>query len=243
MRAMILAAGKGTRLRPYTRTLPKPLLPVGRHPLIYYNLLLLKKYGITDVVINLHTHASKLKKALGDGLIPGMRITYSEEPTILGTGGALRPVRRLFSESTFILMNGDILADLNLDKLVEFHQRKKAAATLVLRKDPDAERWGVIEADGPGRVWRLLKQGADGDRRLSEYMFTGVQVLEPRIFDYLPRRRFFSIIEAYQSMIPGNERVYGYVMRGFWMDLGTPERYRKAHRDMARGLIKLHHLP
>ena len=238
---MILAAGMGTRLRPYTDTLPKPLLPVGKRPLIHYNLLLLKKYGITNVVINLHHHGEKLKKAL-EGFEMGMRLVYSEEPEILGTGGGVKKVSHFFSDCSFVLINGDVLVDVNLDKVVEYHFRKKAVATMVLREDPEADRWGAVEADGQGRIRRLLNKGDIHGGRLLKYMFTGVHVLDPRVFDYIPPGCFSSITDAYLEMVKKGEKVFGYVMKGFWMDLGTPERYRKTHQDMEKGLIRLGYL-
>jgi len=242
MKAMILAAGLGTRLRPLTNHLPKPLLPLGDRPLIHYNLLLLKKYGITEVLINLHHYGDKLKKALGNGADLGMQIHYSEEPVILGTGGGLKKVTRFFSNGSFILINADILVDLNLDKVVEHHQRRKAAATLILREDPRVDHWGVIEADQEGRVRQLLQRGDWKGGKLSRYMFTGIHVLEPRIFNYIPDRQFYSIIDSYIEMVKKNERVFGYIMKGYWMDLGTPERYQKTRLEIEKGTLKLSYL-
>jgi NDP-sugar pyrophosphorylase family protein len=242
MNAMILAAGLGTRLRPLTHNLPKPLLPVANRPLIHYNLLLLKKYGITDVVINLHHHAEKLRKALGDGSELGMQITYSEEPEILGTGGGLKKVSAFFANRSFILINADILVDINLDKVVEHHLKKKATATMILREDPEVDRWGVIEADSQGRIHRILGKGDWSGEKLSKYMFTGIHVLEPKIFSYIPGNGFSTIIDAYTEMIRKSERIFGYIMTGYWMDLGTPERYQKAHLDIEKGTLKLSYL-
>src|SRR3989304_5998604 len=242
MKAMILAAGLGPRLRPLTNNLPKPLLPLADRPLIHYNLLLLKKYGITEVMINLHYHADKMKKVLGDGSDLGVRISYSEEPEILGTGGGVKKVSRFFGNRPFLLMNGDILVDVNLDKVVEYHLKKKATATMVLRQDPDVEQWGVIETDVQGRIRRLLQKGHwDGDP-LSSHMFTGIHVVDPKIFSYIPNNRFSSIIDAYTGMVKGGERVYGYVMSGYCLALGTPELYRRAHLDLEKGLLKLSYL-
>jgi NDP-sugar pyrophosphorylase family protein len=242
MKAMILSAGLGTRLRPLTNNLPKPLLPVANRPLIHYNLLLLKKYGITDVVINLHYHAEKMREALGNGNNLGMKITYSEEPEIMGTGGGLKKVVQFFSNRSFILINGDILVEINLDKVVEYHVKKKATATMVLREDTEPERWGVIETDPQGRIHRILGKGDVSGEKFSKYMFTGIHVLEPKIFSYIPGGGCSSIIDAYIEMLQKDERVFGYVMMGYWMDLGTPERYQKAHQDIEKGLLKLSYL-
>jgi NDP-sugar pyrophosphorylase family protein len=242
MKAMILAAGLGTRLRPLTNHLPKPLLPLAGRPLIHYNLLLLKKFGITEVIINLHYQAGKLREALGNGSGLGMQIRYSEEPEILGTGGGLKKVSQFFTDRSFILMNGDILVDLNLDKVVAYHQKRKAVATMILREDPHLERWGIIETDARGRIRRLLQKGHWSGGKLSKYMFSGIHVLEPKIFDYIPSNRFFSIIDAYLEMVERDECICGYVMKGYWMDLGTPERYQSAHQDVQRETVSLSYL-
>lgn len=242
MKAMILAAGLGTRLRPLTDHLPKPLLPLGDRPLIHYSLFLLKKYGITEVMINLHHYGDKLKQALGDGSRLGLQIRYSEEPQILGTGGGIKKVSEFFADRPFFLINGDILVDVNLDNVAAHHLKKKASATMVLREDADADAWGAVEADSQGRVRRLLGRGDWKGERLNKYMFTGIHVLEPQIFAHIPGGCFYSIIDAYLEMLKGNERVFGYVMSGYWMDLGTPERYRKTHLDIEKGILKLSYI-
>ncbi len=243
MKAMILAAGLGTRLRPLTDRLPKPLLTVGDRPLIHYGLLLLRRYGITEVMINLHHFGDQLRAALGDGSALGMRIRYSQEDDILGTGGGLRKVADFFADGTFVLMNGDILIDLRLDQVVRQHRSVQAAATLVLREDPAADRWGAIETDAAGRIHRILQKGASAGPPLTKYMFTGAHVLEPRVFEYIPAARFYSIIDAYIEMLTKDERLFGYITDGFWLDLGTPERYREAHEQRLAGGLPLTFLP
>src|SRR3954466_14571451 len=126
MKAILLAAGLGTRLRPLTDNMPKPLLPVGDRPLIEYNLMLLKKYGITEVAINLHYHGEKIRECLKDGRDLGMKILYSEEPEILGTGGGIKKISHFLSDWDLLGINGGILVDIDLDKVVEFHRMKKA---------------------------------------------------------------------------------------------------------------------
>ncbi len=242
MKAMILAAGLGTRLKSYTTHLPKPLLPVGERPLIYYNLLLLKRYGITEVVINLHYKAEKLKAALETDFADDMHIVFSEEPELLGTGGGVKKVAHFFEDRSFIVMNGDILVDLNLDKVVEYHLRKKATATMVLREDPEADQWGALETDAQGRIHRLRGCGDGSTARLFKYMFTGVHVLEPRVLDYVPPGCFYSITDAYVEMIKKGEKIFGHVSKGFWSDLGTPQRYQQAKADMESGRLKLSYL-
>lgn len=239
MKAIILAAGLGTRLRPMTDSLPKPLLPVGGRPVIVYNLLLLKRYGITEAIINLHYQADKIIRALGDGTQYGMTIRYSREPEILGTAGGVRKAARWLAQGSFLVVNGDILVDVNLDRLVEFHYRKRALVTMVLRKDPDPDAWGAVEVDEQGRIRQLLgKLNACGER-LTTLMFTGVQVMQPRALDYIPARGFASLIDTYLAMLRQGERVLGYPMRGYWLDIGTAARYREANEGFRRKKIRL----
>ena len=215
MKAIILAAGLGTRLRPMTDHLPKPMLPVGGRPLITYNLLMLKRYGITQVIINLHYQAGKIVQLLDTGAQFGLSLTYSKEPEILGTGGGIRKAAKRLGPGSFLVLNGDIVADVNLDRVVEFHHRKRAIATMVLREDQDPDAWGAVEIDGQGRLRQLLGKLEPCGERLTKLMFTGIHVFQPRVFDYIPGRGYSSIIDAYLTMLRKNERVFGYVMRGY----------------------------
>ena len=242
MKAMILAAGLGTRLRPLTNDLPKPLLPVGGRPLIYYNLMLLKKYGITDVFINVHYQREKIIQELGNGSQFGMNITYSEEPEILGTGGGIKNIQSAIARGTFIVINADILIDLNLDKLVEFHHKKKGVATLVLREDEEVEQYGVIEVGAKDQIHNILGRAQSKTDRVRRLMFTGVHVMEPRVMDYIPFAKFYSITDAYIEMLRHNEKLFGYLMRGYWNDIGVLERYKKADVDLKSGKVRLPHI-
>ena len=159
MKAMILAAGFGTRLRPLTDVTPKPLLPVAGTPMIVWNLLLLKRHGILDVVINLHHLGAMIEQALGGGARFGMRITYSHEPVILGTGGGIKQAESSFGGEPVLVLNGDTLFELNLTSLLAFHQERDAAATLVLRHDPEAARWGLVEVTDQAQVMRITGRG------------------------------------------------------------------------------------
>ncbi|MBI3804086.1 MAG: nucleotidyltransferase family protein [Nitrospirae bacterium] len=242
MKAMILAAGYGTRLRPLTDDTPKPLLPIAQRPLIYYSLLLLKKYGITDVFINVHYLGDKIIKEIGNGSRLGMNITYSEESQILGTGGGIKNIQAAIARGTFIVLNADILIDINLDKLVEFHHRKKGGATLVLREDPAVDQYGPIDLDPKDQIRNILGKLPWKGEKARRMMFTGVHVLEPRVMDYIPARTFYSITDAYVEMLRRDEKLFGYVTRGYWNDIGEIERYKKADRDLKQGKVRLGHI-
>lgn len=237
--AMILAAGLGTRLRPLTAVTPKPLLPVAGTPMIVWNLLLLKRHGIRDVVINLHHLGEMIQQALGDGTAFGMRLIYSYEPVILGTGGGIKQAEPHFKGEPVLVLNGDTLFDLDLGAVMAFHREQQAAATLVLRQDPDAARWGLVEVTAQAEVVRITGRGLSGPTETSARMFAGIHILHPRLLRYLPVGKECSIIDAYVKGIQDGERIVGYDFDGFWSDVGTPERYAQVEQDAAAGRLSL----
>lgn len=238
---MILAAGFGTRLRPLTDNIPKPLLPIGDRPLIHYHLALLKKYGMTDIVINVHYHAEKIMQDLGDGARFGVHITYSQEPEILGTGGGIKNLQAMLGGAAFLVINADILVDIDLDLLIAFHKEKKAATTLVLRDDPDVSQYGVIETDKNDKIQNILSKIQNTKGVFNKRMFTGVHILEPIVFDYIPSVGFCSITDSYIEMLKQGESLFGYFMKGYWNDIGAPKRYQEVHQQMQDRKIALHY--
>ncbi|MEK7280558.1 MAG: nucleotidyltransferase family protein [Nitrospirota bacterium] len=242
MKAMILAAGLGTRLRPITNNTPKPIIPVGDRPLIEYLLLLLKKYGIKDIIINLHHLGEKIENALGDGSRWGIRISYSREEIILGTGGGIKKAQAFLSDSAFLVINGDILIDINIDNLLEFHQRHGGIATMVLRENDNPDLYGSVKIDKDQRVRQILNRPVCTVMDLNSYMFTGIHLIEPKIFQYIPEGQYYSVIDAYIEMLTKNEVVYGHIMKGHWSDIGTIEGYEKVSDDNRRGVIRLSYL-
>ncbi len=241
MKAMILAAGFGTRLRPLTNDIPKALLPVGGRPLIYYSLHLLKKYGITDIFINVHYHGDKIIKEVGDGSRFGMQITYSKETDILGTGGGTKKIASELGDAAFIVINGDILVDLNLDDLLAAHRKNCGRATLVLREDKDVENFGAIEVDEDGWIQNMLGRMPWRGQTLKKLMFTGIHVMEPDVLEYIPAG-FCSITDVYLQMLAEHEPLYGYIMRGYWSDIGILERYQATDFDLRQGRVQLSYI-
>lgn len=236
---MILAAGLGTRLRPLTDTLPKPLLPITGAPLILWNLLLLRRHGITEVIINLHHLGHLIEKELGDGSRFGMRISYSREPVILGTGGGIKQAEPFFNSEPFVVLNGDTLLELDLGAVVRFHEQRSALATMVLREDPDVDRWGAVEINLQQRVVRIIGRGLSEAGRTDKRMFAGVHVMHPQLLKDVPMGQASSIIDAYVGAIHRGERILGYNMDGYWSDVGTPERYAQTQQDADSGCISL----
>lgn len=245
MRAMILAAGFGTRLRPLTNTVPKALVPVAGRPLIEYNLLLLKAYGIEDVVINLHHLGGKIREAFGDGNAYGLRIIYSPEDPILESGGGIKNAQRYLDGDTFIVVNCDTIIDIDLNALVASHRQTKAVGTLVLRSDPEAANYGLLKCDAHGRLYRIRGEPADPPvtEPLSQYMFTGCQILEPRVFDFMPEVKPFSTTrETYVTMLRAGEPLYGFVHSGTWMTVDDAEAMARATHAIVSGQVRLSYL-
>lgn len=224
MRAMILAAGKGTRLRPLTESIPKPLVEVAGRPMIAFALQLLWEAEIHEVVINLHHLGNQIRAALGDGGTFGLRITYSEEDPILDTGGAIEAVRAFLQDGTFVVVNADVVIDLRLRAVIDFHRRHGATATLVLRPDPQAERKDDIGIDSARQIRRFLSQPYPGALPCTadRYLFASVHVFEPRVFDYMQAGVYSITRDVYPRLLAAGEPIYGYVHHGYWRVLDTP---------------------
>ena len=247
MKAMVLAAGEGQRLRPITEKTPKPLVPVAGRPMIDYALLLLRHYGADEIIINLHHLGDQVESYLGAGDRVGLKICYSRESELLDTGGGLLKAKSFLESTTFIVINTDVLIDLRLADVLEFHRRNRAAATLVLRPDADADRYGSMDIDADGRICRFLdtRLPATASSPQHKVMFTGVQILEPSIFNYMPSggaKKFSTTKDIYPKMLVAGERLYGFSFDGFWQDLGTIERIQEAETSLKSGHAKLHYL-
>lgn len=231
---MVLAAGLGTRLRPLTDDRPKALVEVAGRPVITYNLELLRRFAITDVVINLHYHGDSLRNALGDGSALGLRITYSPEEPLLDTGGAIRKAEALLGRDDFVVLNADTIIDLPLDRLIADHRARRAAATLVLRHDPDQARYGLVEIDVDRRIRRLLGRPATVDRAVTPYMFAGVHVVSPDVFRFMPAGGIFSMThDTYPALLAADACLYGWPYDGFWRVIDTPADLQRAATELA----------
>lgn len=218
---MILAAGFGSRLRPLTDRIPKPLVQVAGHPLIAYPLALLRAAGIREVIINLHHLGAQLRAALGDGSAYGVSITYSEEAPILNTGGAIKKAQAFLQDEPFVVLNSDTICDLDLRDVVAWHGAHGALATMMLRPDREAQRYGLIEIDASGRIRRFLGVPPVVDAPLTPLMFGGVHVFQPEVFDYMEAGRFGINGITYPRMLAAGCRLFGYTFTGYWRVLDT----------------------
>lgn len=233
---MILAAGFGTRLRPLTRLVPKPLIPVWQVPVLEHHLRLLKRHTINNVIINLHYNANSIVRYLARREPDELKITLSFEPDILGTGGALKKARWFFGEKDFWMLNADVAADMNPAHLLHTHQNKEPLATCWMI--PDRGPKTVEVENGIVSTFRSSRPGTE-----NTFTFSGVQLISSRIWSFFPDRPFCSIIEAYEAGMSCGERIAGVCCPGsFWADIGTPgqlldahSRIYEAHRDQNAG--------
>jgi NDP-sugar pyrophosphorylase family protein len=233
MRAMILAAGYGTRLWPLTLDRAKPALPFMGRPLVGYVAEYLARFGCDEIIVNLHHRPESVRAALGDGSAFGVRLSYINEPEILGTSGAIDNARAYLEGDTFIVVNGKIATDLDLRAALETHRRERALATLVLRPNVERERYTVVEVEGNaikkfgGYPFASYASAAfESSVESAPLMFTGIQILEPRIFDYIPRGVFsHSVTDVYIPAMLRGERIAAHVAHGMWHELSTIQRY------------------
>ena len=238
MKAIILSAGRGERLRPLTLERPKPLIPVANRSLIEYTLSLLKDQGINEVAMNLHYMGEQIQEQLGNGERFGIRIIYSKEPELLGTGGGIKKMMNYFGEETFIVLNADILIHIDLREAVEFHRSRNAFSTMVLRPNPDPVRYGTIETDESGRIREFLGKIRASETGLKKWMFTGIHIMDPMVTKTLPDQEAFCINrDVYAHWIRSDRPCYGYICNGYWKDLGTMEDYLQANLDILENKI------
>jgi NDP-sugar pyrophosphorylase family protein len=235
MKAMILAAGFGTRLWPLTVGRTKPALPFLNRPLIAYTIEYVKRYGVEDLIVNLHHEPDSVREQIGDGSDYGVRINYSiEEPEILGTSGALDRVRDQLDKETFVVINGKIITDIDLGAALATHRKRKALATLVLLPNHNRERFSEVKIAEDGRILEFAGFPESGDPRSSildprpPLMFTGIHILEPAVFDYIPRAVFSdSVRDVYPKAMADGKIIAAHVADGanLWREMSTIERY------------------
>jgi mannose-1-phosphate guanylyltransferase/phosphomannomutase len=227
MRAMILSAGYGTRLWPLTEDRTKPAIPILGKPLVGYVAEYLARYGCNEIVVNLHHRPESVRRALGDGGKFGVRLHYVEEPEILGTSGGIDNARALLEGETFIVINGKIITDIDLNAALETHRRMQALATLVVLPNPSCEHFSIVKANEGMLVgFGGMPAAADFVGKDPPLMFTGIQILGPRIFGYIPRGVFsHSTTDVYPQAVAGGERIAVHLANGSWYELSTIQRY------------------
>ncbi|MFO7918626.1 MAG: mannose-1-phosphate guanyltransferase [Anaerolineae bacterium] len=231
MKAVVMAGGQGTRLRPLTINRPKPMVPMVNKPVIGHILDLLKRNGITDVVLTLHYMAETVQDYFGDGQSLGMNIEYSVEETPLGTAGSVKQAEDLLDEP-FIVISGDAVTDIDLQGLITFHEQKEAMATITLYHVENPLEYGVVIVDEEGGVQQFLEKPSWGEV-ISDTVNTGIYLLEPEVLDYFDRGVKFDFSnDLFPILLENEDPMYGYVADGYWCDVGNLNEYMRATGDM-----------
>ena len=234
MKAMILAAGEGTRLRPLTLQTPKVMIPIAGTPLLQYNIELLRSNGITEVAINLHHLPQVVMDWLGNGDRFGIQVTYSVEDPILGTAGALSKLRGFFDD-TFVLVYGDMLTNLDIASLLDLHQAKAALATVTLFRVDNPSSYGIVEIDGEQRILRFVEKPAPGTTT-SNLANSGIYMLQPEVINDIPQDTFYDFgYDLFPALLKKGAPLYGFVTSDAILDTGTMENYRLAERELLEG--------
>ncbi|RMH69200.1 MAG: NDP-sugar synthase [Gemmatimonadetes bacterium] len=232
MKAMILAAGFGTRLRPLTDRIPKPLIDIGGKPLVLHIIDQLKQAQITEIVINLHYLGGQIQAVLGDGTAFGVHITYSEEPEILGTGGGVKRAQPWLGDAPFLIFNGDILTDLPLTTLIDFHRQQSVISTLAVR-EPRRNQQPTVRVQG-NRVIDLREQLGNTAPHSALMHGMGIMICEPLVFQYLTPT-FSDIITTFHlPALRDRQAIGAFIYDGYWNDIGTPEALTAARKHYAR---------
>ncbi len=235
MKAILLAGGKGTRLRPLTIHTPKPIVPIFNRPFLHYQLDLLRRVPeIDEVVLSLNYQPRRIEEIFGDGSGTGVRIRYVVEPVPLGTAGAVRYAGESLHESV-VVFNGDVLTQIDLAAVIALHRERQAKATIVLTPVDNPTAYGLVEVDDRNNVRRFLEKPT-ADEITCNTINAGIYVLEPDTFDRIPKDTAWSIERSFfPSLIERRETFVAYVYPGYWIDIGTPEKYMQVHRDIMDG--------
>jgi Nucleoside-diphosphate-sugar pyrophosphorylase involved in lipopolysaccharide biosynthesis/translation initiation factor 2B, gamma/epsilon subunits (eIF-2Bgamma/eIF-2Bepsilon) len=249
MKGIIIAGGAGTRLRPLTYTRPKPLIPVVNRPFLEYQVALLKRHGIEEIIFCTNYMADKIAGHFGDGSAFGVKMRYALEEKPLGTAGAIKNAQNIAGRDTVVVLNGDVLTDFDISSIIRFHKEKSALVTIALKEVPSPSPYGVIITDETGRVKefrepseaqkKMLAANPDVEHTGVDAINAGIYVMQPEALDAIPSGRPVSIErETYPKLLEENAPIYGVALDGYWLDIGRPKQYRMAteailNRDIA----------
>ena len=236
MTAVVLVGGPGTRLRPLTDDRPKSLVPVMNRPVMEHTIAYLKRFGIEDIVLTLSYLPDSIMQVFGDGSRYGARLVYCLEKEPLGTAGAVKNAEK-YIDSTFVVLNGDIFTDLDLADMMTFHREQGATATISLSWVEDPSAFGVVETDN-GRVKRFIEKPPRAEAT-SHWINAGIYVLEPSVLGHIPDGQHYMFEKGlFPRILELGLPVYGYPYRGYWLDMGTPEKYFGVNMDMLSSRLK-----
>jgi mannose-1-phosphate guanylyltransferase/phosphomannomutase len=238
VKAVIMAGGEGTRLRPLTANQPKPMLPLGNRPIMEHIVRHIRNHGFKDIVVTVQFLASQVRNYFGDGADMGVGLVYATEPRPLGTAGSVRNAAEMLGE-TFVVISGDALTDIDLDEVVSFHRRRGAMATVVLKRMPNPLEFGIVITTDDGRIERFLEKPHWG-QVFSDTINTGIYVLEPEVFDHIPEGQPTDFAaDVFPRLLDQGAPLFGFVADGYWEDVGSLEAYQRAHHDILDGRVKV----
>ena len=236
---MLLAAGLGTRLRPLTYELPKPMVPILGRPVMEHIMRLLARHDFGDVVANLHYFPDLIRDYFGDGSQQGIKLVYSYEEELLGTAGGVRNVRDHFGDETFLIISGDALTDIDLTAFYKRHKEADSVATLALKRVDDPSQLGVVIVDDKGRIQGFQEKPAPGEE-LSNLGSCGIYMFEPAIFDYFPEKEFVDWAQdVFPVLLDQGVGFFGHEIGEYWNDVGSLEEYRQGNFDALEGLVEV----
>jgi NDP-sugar pyrophosphorylase family protein len=242
MQALILAGGKGTRLRPLTVYTPKPIVPICNRPFLLYQIDTLRRAGITDITLSLSYQPNKIEHLLGDGSDYGVKLKYTVEPQPMGTAGAYKFAEDLIRERT-VVFNGDILTDLDLKAVIREHNERKATATVVLTPVENPRDYGLVETEPDGRIRRFREKPGEEEITCNT-INAGTYILEPKVLDMIPAGENHSFeYGCFPELLRREEAFFAHIPpRTYWIDIGTPARYLQAHHDLLANLVGRIHI-
>lgn len=238
MKAIVMAGGFGTRLRPLTANIPKPMVPIAGRPVMEHIVLLLKKSKITDITAILYFQSEQIREYFGDGKKWGVSLEYVAATTDFGTAGSVKNAEKNL-ETRFVVISGDVLTDFNLNEAIDFHIKKKALATIVLTRVENPLDYGIVITGKSGKITKFLEKPGWG-QVFSDTVNTGIYILEPEIFTLIPPQMEFDFSrDLFPAMLEKKMKLYGYIATGYWRDIGNMEEYFTAHQDIFEGKVKV----
>jgi len=238
IKALILAGGKGARLRPLALHTPKPIVPLANIPFLFFQIDHIKRAGITEIILSLSYQPRKIEDIFGDGTKYGVTIRYTHEDLPRGPAGAFKAAENLIDDTT-IVFNGDVLTDTDLHEVLRFHVEKKAQATIVMTRVMNPGGYGLVEADEQGKVVRFTEKPPE-DEVLGDTINAGIYVLERSVLDHIPAEGSQSFErEIFPAMLAQGGPICAYLTHGYWQDIGSPQKYLDAHYGIISGRMKL----
>jgi len=238
IKALILAGGKGARLRPLALHIPKPIVPLANIPFLFFQIDRIKRAGITEIILSLSYQPRKITDIFGDGIKYGVTMRYTHEDLPRGTAGAFKAAENLIDD-TSIVMNGDVLSDTDLLEVLEYHRSRKADATIVVARVMNPVGYGLVESDSDGRVLRFTEKPPE-DEVTGDTVNAGIYILERSILERIPAEGAQSFErELFPAMVQDGARVYSYLTHGYWQDIGSPQKYLEATFGVISGRTKL----